>query len=140
MEGQVVLDYGCGAGSYSIPAAKIVGSLGKIYALDIHPLAVESVQKRAQKEGIANLEAIHSGLETGLEDNYLDLILLLDVFSWVKEKEDLLGEFHRVLKPNGKLVIMVDHMAPEVCEEIVAKSGLFSLDSKEENLFMYQKI
>ena len=140
MERQMVLDYGCGAGSYSIPASKIVGSLGKVYALDIHPLAIEQVQKRAQKEEITNVEVIHSSLETGLEDCHLDVVLLLDVFSWVKEKEDLLREFHRVLKPNGKLIIMVDHMSPEVCEEIVAGLGLFSLDSKEENLIRYQKV
>ena len=140
IEGQRVLDYGCGAGSYSIPAAKIVGSLGKIYALDIHPLAVESVQKRAQKEGITNLDTIHSGLETGLEDSNLDVILLLDVFSWVKDKESLLREFHRVLKSGGKFIIMVDHMSPEKCEEIVAGVEIFSLESKEENLLMYQKV
>jgi ubiquinone/menaquinone biosynthesis C-methylase UbiE len=140
LEGQLVLDYGCGAGSYSIPAAKIVGSFGKIYALDIHPLAIKQVQKRAQKEGITNLAVIHSGLKTGLEDSHLDVILLLDVFSWVKEKEELLREFHRVLKPNGKLIIMVDHISPEKCEEIVAGVELFDLENKEENLFMYQKI
>jgi ribosomal protein L11 methylase PrmA len=33
-EGHVILDFGCGSGSYSIPAAKIVGKKGKIYALD----------------------------------------------------------------------------------------------------------
>jgi ubiquinone/menaquinone biosynthesis C-methylase UbiE len=134
-----VLDYGCGAGSYSIPAAKIVGTSGKIYALDIHPLAIEQVQKRARKEEITNLETIQSGLETGLEDNNLDYVLLLDVFSWVKRKEDLLRELHRILKPSGKLILMVDHMPPEKCRELVDEFGLFILQNEEENLFEYQK-
>ena len=39
-----VLDYGCGPGGYVIPLAELVGTSGKIYALDIHPLAIEMVQ------------------------------------------------------------------------------------------------
>ena len=42
-----VLDYGCGTGSYSIPAAQLVGPMGKVYAADIHPLAINEVQKKA---------------------------------------------------------------------------------------------
>ncbi|MCK4972036.1 MAG: methyltransferase domain-containing protein, partial [Candidatus Heimdallarchaeota archaeon] len=45
--GNVVLDYGCGLGSFSIPAAKIVGEKGKVYALDIHPLAIKRTKKKA---------------------------------------------------------------------------------------------
>jgi len=37
-----VLDYGCGPGGYIIAAAELVGKSGKIYALDIHPLAIQS--------------------------------------------------------------------------------------------------
>ncbi len=39
-EGQTVLDYGCGVGSFSIPTARLVGEKGKVYALDKQPLAV----------------------------------------------------------------------------------------------------
>ena len=45
--GQTVLDYGCGIGSYTIPAARIVGTAGVVHALDMHPLAVETVEKRS---------------------------------------------------------------------------------------------
>jgi len=48
-KGQTVLDYGCGIGSFSIPAAKMVGDDGVVYALDIHPLAIKAVEKN-QKE------------------------------------------------------------------------------------------
>lgn len=45
-EGFQVLDYGCGPGSYIAPLADLVGPSGKIYALDIHPLASQTVKRR----------------------------------------------------------------------------------------------
>jgi len=48
-KGQTVLDYGCGIGSFSIPAAKMVGNDGIVYALDIHPLAIKAVEKKKLK-------------------------------------------------------------------------------------------
>jgi len=47
--GFCVLDYGCGPGSYIIPLAELAGKSGKIYALDIHPLAIQRVQNIASK-------------------------------------------------------------------------------------------
>ncbi|MGQ9673736.1 MAG: class I SAM-dependent methyltransferase [Candidatus Aminicenantales bacterium] len=44
-EGALVLDFGCGPGSYLPPLAKIVGPSGKIYALDVHPLAIQMVKR-----------------------------------------------------------------------------------------------
>jgi len=43
-EGQTVLDYGCGIGSFSILAAKMVGDDSVVYALDIHPRAIRAVE------------------------------------------------------------------------------------------------
>ncbi|GAH52326.1 unnamed protein product, partial [marine sediment metagenome] len=45
--GFYILDYGCGPGSYTIVAARLVGESGQVYALDIHPLAIQQVQKIA---------------------------------------------------------------------------------------------
>lgn len=44
--GSYVLDYGCGSGSYTIPAAQLVGPEGKVYAADIHKLAIREIQKK----------------------------------------------------------------------------------------------
>jgi len=49
-EGHTVLDFGCGSGHFTVATAKIVGEKGKVYALDIHPLAVEAVEKTVGKE------------------------------------------------------------------------------------------
>ncbi|MDY6874828.1 MAG: methyltransferase domain-containing protein [Chloroflexota bacterium] len=49
--GAWVLDYGCGPGGYVVGTAERVGASGMIYALDIHPLAIQSVQGMARKRG-----------------------------------------------------------------------------------------
>ena len=50
-----VLDYGCGPGSYLIPLAELVGMSGKIYALDIHPLAIQKAKDIASKKTTGEL-------------------------------------------------------------------------------------
>ena len=135
--GNYILDYGCGIGSYSIPAAKMVGPEGKVFALDIHPLAIKRTKKRAEIAGLENLDTILSGLESGLPDGYVDFILLLDVFKSIQDKIVLLKEFHRVLKPTGRLIILIDHVSPDSCKAVAKQSGLFNLVSQEENLLTY---
>jgi len=45
-EGQKVLDYGCGIGSYTFPAARLVGERGRVYALDKEPLAIRKIEEK----------------------------------------------------------------------------------------------
>ncbi|MCK4308341.1 methyltransferase domain-containing protein, partial [candidate division WOR-3 bacterium] len=53
-EGQTVLDFGCGSGYYTIPAAKIVGSNGKVYALDKDGEKLKEVAEMAASENLSN--------------------------------------------------------------------------------------
>jgi ubiquinone/menaquinone biosynthesis C-methylase UbiE len=62
--GFCVLDYGCGPGSYVVPLAQLVGASGHIYALDIHPLAIKELQKKATQKAIENLKTIVSDCNT----------------------------------------------------------------------------
>ncbi|MHA2041286.1 MAG: class I SAM-dependent methyltransferase [Candidatus Thorarchaeota archaeon] len=139
-EGHNVLDYGCGIGSYTVPTARLVGESGRVYALDIHPLAIERVKKRAKKEGLSNIETIQSDLATGLPDNHLDFALLIDVYTWIEDKIGLLKEMHRTLQPSGKLVFLIDHASPEGCKTTVEESGLFRLILQEANVLQYEKV
>ncbi len=138
-EGDKVLDYGCGIGSYSIPLAKVVGNSGRVYALDIHPMAIERVRKRAEKEGLTNIETIQSDLATGIPDVHLDYALLIDVWTWVQEKNELLKEMHRTMKSNAKLIILIDHASPDDVKKMVDESNLFSFVRQEDNVLHYEK-
>ncbi|MBW2057823.1 MAG: class I SAM-dependent methyltransferase [Deltaproteobacteria bacterium] len=123
--GQKVLDFGCGSGTYAIPASRIVGQGGRIYALDRDQLALDEVAQRADKAGIGNMERIKTSgiLEIDLEACSLDAVLLFDVFHRYyfpgdKERRELLGELHRVLKPRGLLLVYPKHMEDEAEREI----------------------
>jgi ubiquinone/menaquinone biosynthesis C-methylase UbiE len=125
-----VLDFGCGPGSYVPAVSEMVGPSGKVYALDIHPLAVESVQRLVSKRGITNVETILSNCRTRLPDDSIDVVLLYDIYHDLAEPEGVLNELHRVLKPDGMLSFNDHHMKDE---EVMARIGagiLFRLASK----------
>jgi ubiquinone/menaquinone biosynthesis C-methylase UbiE len=110
-EGQEILDFGCGPGSYAIEAAGITGKRGKVYALDINPLALQSVRQRASKRGLSNIVTLRSDCKTGLRDLSIDRVLLYDIFHIVNEPEQILKEIYRVMKSNALLSFSDHHMS-----------------------------
>jgi ubiquinone/menaquinone biosynthesis C-methylase UbiE len=138
-EGQTILDFGCGPGFYTIAAAKMVGAKGKVYALDIHPLAVRSVEKKAKKEGLTNITTILSDRDTGLPDRSVDIALAYDMIHMVKDKQALARELHRILKPNGLLSVIVGHIKVEDVLEILEQDSLFLLKDRHGRLINLNK-
>ena len=138
-KGQTVLDYGCGIGSFSIPAAKMVGNDGIVYALDIHPLAIKAVEKKIKKKRITNVKTILSARETGLPDESVDVVLLYDVLQMISDKEKLLEELHRVLKPDGILFATAEHLDPNEFMNIFSKTNLFTLIEQRGEVFRFKR-
>ena len=138
-EGQSVLDFGCGPGHYTVSAARTVGEKGMVYALDIHPLAIRAVEKKADKEKLANITTILSDRGTGLPDESMDLILLYDTLHMIKDRRALLTELHRVLKRNGLLSVGVTHMKVEDALALAEKDGLFSLKDRQGRLLNLER-
>jgi ubiquinone/menaquinone biosynthesis C-methylase UbiE len=134
-----VLDYGCGPGGYIIPLAELVGESGKIYALDIHPLAIRKVQDIASKKRLANVETILSDCKTGLPDDTLDAVLLYDAFHHLSDPNVVLRELHRVLKPDGILSFSDHHMRENEIVSQVTNSGLFRLSRKGQRTYAFLK-
>jgi ubiquinone/menaquinone biosynthesis C-methylase UbiE len=135
-----VLDYGCGPGSYSICAARLVGDGGRVYAADIHPLAAKTVARRAKAAGLGNVETIRTSRETGLPDGGVDVVMVYDVFHHFGEPERLLGEFHRVLKPGGVLSFSDHHMKKEEIVPAVTGSGLFELKKINRHTYSFGRV
>jgi ubiquinone/menaquinone biosynthesis C-methylase UbiE len=134
-----LLDYGCGPGSYTATAAELSGESGEIYALDIHPLAIERVQNIASAKKLNNVKTICSDCKTGLPDSSVDAVLLYDIFHMLSDPSAVLEELHRVLKPNGILSFSDHHMKESEIVSGVANGGLFKLSIKGKRTYTFVK-
>ena len=137
--GDNVLDYGCGSGSFTLAAAKVVGSSGKVYAADINPLAIKKVKKSAKKKGLTNIETILTDCNTGLENNSIDMIICFDTFHHVNDQESLLKEFYRVLKPKSALFLDDHHMKEDEIISKITERGFFELSEKKGEQYLFIK-
>jgi len=118
-EGSFVLDFGCGAGNYVLPAAKIVTATGKVFAIDKEQIVIDEINERAEQYDLtAQIEAIKTGgsFSLPLEDETMDFVLVFDVIGAIANKQGLEGvehlvkEFNRLLKPSGKLILALKHI------------------------------
>ena len=81
INGQKVLDFGCGSGNYTIPVARIVGEQGLVYALDEDERALDRLMGRAKLIGFKNIVRINASIKLGiaLDDESVDVALLYDI-------------------------------------------------------------
>jgi ubiquinone/menaquinone biosynthesis C-methylase UbiE len=135
--GSHVLDYGCGPGRYIVPLVRLVGDSGKIYALDMHPLAIEAVRKMTSKKGITNVQTIFSDCKTGLPPNSIDVVLLYDILHDLNNVGDVLTELHRILKPKGILSLSDHHLKEEEIIPRMNDGGLFKLSAKNQRTYSF---
>jgi len=139
-QGQVILDFGCGIGSYTIPVAKLVGERGKVYALDRQPFALKKVKERAEKEGLQNIYTILSDGDTGLPDESIDIILLYGVLPEIEDKDFVLRELYRVLKTSGYLSTRYCfRMKRDRILEIMNTTNLYSLVEQKDHILNFKK-
>jgi ubiquinone/menaquinone biosynthesis C-methylase UbiE len=124
-EGMSVLDFGCGPGSYVVPAAQMVTENGRIYALDIRQTALTMVRERTLKLGISNVETILSDCDTGLPAASIDVVLLYDIYHDLAYPAIILAELHRVIKPEGILSAHDHHLSRDVLKRMIETGGLF---------------
>ncbi len=108
--GTNLADFGCGHGYFTIPAAKITGETGRVWAVDVLPDALEAVRARAQLEKLDNVETLRGNLEafggSNVSENSIDAVLMHNVLFQSQKKADILKEAKRVLRPGGSLDII----------------------------------
>ncbi len=128
-KGKTVVDFACGPGRYTRYLARKVGAEGKVYALDIHPLAIKAIEKIIKKNRLKNVDAkCCPEFKTGLHESSVDLIVFLDALHQIKKHDQLFKELHRILKPKGRLFLEPGHIQFAKAKEIVLKTGLFDIE------------
>ena len=109
-DGMRIADLGTGTGHYALAAAAAVGSDGRVYAIDIHEDMLSHVKSAAHERRLGNIETVWGNIEkpggTKLRDHSLDAAILSNVLFQVDQKPQLLAEIRRVLKPEGKLLVI----------------------------------
>jgi ubiquinone/menaquinone biosynthesis C-methylase UbiE len=106
-KGQTVADIGCGPGFFTLPAARLVGDTGQVYAADIQGEMLAAVRTRAAEAGLANVRVVKtSDTEIPLPAASCDLVLLAFVLDEIEQRARFLHRAARLLKPQGKLVVL----------------------------------
>lgn len=135
-KGSTIVDFGCGPGSYIEEASRLVGNKGKVYAVDVHPLAIESVRKRIERNKLENvIPLLSTGYPVNMESHSADVIYALDMFHHVKDTQSFLGELHRILKPGGKLFLGSGHQSMGEARQKIEKSNCWLIVREKRNLF-----
>lgn len=115
--GQTVLDFGCRVGHYTIPAAKVVGNEGIVYAVDKEQRALNELQQKANHLNLKNIRAIKTSgqVQIDLENDSIDVVLFYDVLHYhEKEKrEKLYRQAYRVLKQDGLFSVYPKHTSED---------------------------
>ena len=135
--GEVVLDLGSGGGIDVLLSAKRVGPTGKAYGLDMTDEMLALARENQQKSGLTNVEFLKGEIEhIPLPDNSVDVIISNCVINLSADKNQVLKEAFRVLKPGGRFavsdVVTQGEMLPEIREKVLLWVGCIA-GALEEN-------
>lgn len=104
--GEVVLDLGSGGGIDVLLSARRVGPEGKAYGLDMTDDMLALARENQRKAGVANVEFLKGEIEhIPLPDNSVDVIISNCVINLSADKDRVLAEAFRVLKPGGRFAV-----------------------------------
>jgi len=129
--GDVVLDLGSGGGIDVLLSAKRVGPTGKAYGLDMTDEMLALARENQRKAGIENVEFLRGEIENiPLPDNSVDLIISNCVINLSADKDRVLAEAFRVLKPGGRFavsdVVVRGEIPPEIRRNVELWVGCLS--------------
>lgn len=106
-EGDTMADIGCGIGYFTVPASKIVGENGKIYAMDIHPEMLEEVHVKVKENNISNIETVLTEeYDLKLEADKITIAFICTVLHEIEDKAKFISEIKKSICDKGRIVIV----------------------------------
>lgn len=106
-KGQTIADIGAGPGFFTLPAARIVGPDGQVFAADIQGDMLAAVRSRAAEAELTNVRVVKSSdAEIPIPQASCDFVLLFFVLHEIEQRAHFLHRSARLLKPTGKLVVL----------------------------------
>lgn len=105
---QTILDWGCGAGFFALPAAQLVGPNGRLIGVDVQPEMVSATQEAARQAGLTNVEVRLASGDYDLPEGIgpVDWVILAYVLHEVGDPQKLLRAARQILAPQGRLLII----------------------------------
>ena len=105
--GSTVADVGAGSGYFTVRLAKAVGTMGKVYAVDIQSGMLELLKRAVARERFTNVVPVLAAEDDPrLPEQSLDLVLMGDVYHELSSPQVTLAHLRRALKPGGRLVLL----------------------------------
>jgi ubiquinone/menaquinone biosynthesis C-methylase UbiE len=131
--GYTVVDYGCGTGACIKDTSSMVGINGTVYAVDVHEMAIDSVEKLIRKHNLTNVKTILTdGGKSDLKADTSDLVYALDMFHMVKDTDSFLKELNRITRKDGTLIIEDGHQPRSATKEKILRSGSWIITGEEK--------
>jgi len=125
----IIFDCCCGEGNYTIPAARISGVNGIVYAMEKNRNKLRTLRDKFESEGLKNIKIIEREFNESipLHDESVDIILLYDIF-WYFSAGDmrlrsLLNECKRILKHDGALSVYPQHIDLSILKQTIIDAG-----------------
>ena len=147
----IAADFGSGSGGWAIPLAKRL-KFGKVYAIDILEEPLSALKSKAEVAKTYNIQIIKADIEgkegAKLPDLSCDLVLVTNLLFQVKDKNKILTEAKRVLKKNGKILVVdwlpeasegpkENRISPEEVKEIAKNLSLKIKEEFKAGLYHY---
>ena len=125
--GEVVLDLGCGAGTDLLIAAQMTGPDGRAIGVDMTATMLTRVRESAAEMGLTNVE-LHETLieQLPLEDASVDVVISNGVLDLVPDKDAVMDEIDRVLRPGGRVQLADVVIHREVSEDARGRIDLWT--------------
>ena len=140
-KGMVFLDLGCGGGRYSIAGAELLGTSGRVIALDIQEQMLAKVEREIGKRSLEKVVKTHLGKQNNIDLNIdVDFALAMCMVHETQNKYEFFTQVKKVLKNGGKMLVVEPkgHVSRKKVEEQIEnakRAGLKLIELKRINIF-----